>query len=389
MMATFIQCSTLLDMVDTQPQQDIVIKIEAGKIAAIGPQADLMTGSETETVIDLRGLTVLPGLVESHDHLGSNFGGAGWDDSIPTVAIRGAHLARTLLLRGITTLRDMGEPAGVDFAWKQALAQGEMVGPRLLVSGQPIIATGQHISHWGDVADTIPELRKAIRRQIHAGADLIKVFQTGITSPMLTDPQAPVRYNYSKEEMKAIVECATRLGKQVAVHGHGGPGTRFAIDAGVHSIEHGLFLTEDDLTVMAKKGIFLVSTIGFMSPAEGSPEAERLAPMADIYRSIRGSLQTVLAKARDLGVQVAVGTDTNHGDLVNEMGMLVQAGYSPGEALQAATQVGAAVCGLSNQIGTIEPGKQADLIAVEGNPLEDLTALKTVKFVMKDGEIYQ
>jgi len=392
-MSTYVLCGTLIDMTGTTPQKDAAVKIDDGRITAVGPKSEVVTQTEGGQVIDLGGYTVLPGLIESHDHLGLDFGGGevlglAWAEPDAALALKGAFYARQILAHGITTLRDMSEPNGIDIAWKRAIQSGQMVGPRLLVCGQPLAATGGHIAHIAEIVDSIAEIKKAVRRQLRAGADIIKIVQTGAITDMPRDRLAPFRYSFSREELQVAVELADRQGKKVAIHGHGGPGVRFAIEAGVHSIEHGMYLTESELSLMAEKGTFLVGTVGFMMAEEGTEDAERWAFMEDFYRETLDHYYGVVAKARELGVRVALGTDTKHGAVAGEIRELVTAGYTEMEAMQAATKVAAELCCLDDQVGTVEPGKSADLIAVKGDPLKDINVLEDVKFVMKEGVVY-
>jgi len=360
------------------------IEIENGVIRDVSA-GGAVGHAESGRLLDLRSWTVLPGLMDAHDHLCFD-----WSDpkelltreSDAWSALRGTANCRRILHAGITTLRVMGEKNHIDLLLRQAVRDGMIEGPDLLVSGQALTMTGGVQSWFGTEVDSITEIRKHIRRQAKAGVDVIKMFATGSAATRAADPLTPC---FSREEIVAAVDEARRLGLPLAAHCHGGPAARDLVDAGAFSIEHGAWLTEDVLREMAVRKTFLVLTSGYAHVVAGHAGAsesqrERCRRMIDAYRE-------TTARAREYGVRIGIGTDENHGDLAIEMRNLVDGGYTPMEAIQAATRWNAEICGIAGQTGSIEVGKRADLIAVDGDPLTEIGAVGRVRFVMKRGTV--
>ena len=382
-----LRCGRIIDGTGRAPVDDAVIHVEDGLVRAVvsGRSGD---GSASARTIDLSGLTVLPGLIDAHDHLC-------FDCTDPKEllerepdawsALRGAANCRRILRAGITTLRVMGEKNHIDLLLRRAIQDGMLEGPHLLVSGQALTITGG-VQSWfpGNGVDSLPEIRKHIRRQAKAGVDVIKMFATGSAATRAVNPLTPC---FSREEIEAAVEEARRMDLPLAAHCHGGAAARDLVDAGAFSIEHGAWLDDDVLAEMARRGTFLVLTSGYAhavarhAGATGS-QRERCLRMIDAYR--RTTVQ-----ARERGVRIGIGTDENHGDLAIEMRNLLQAGYAPMEAIQAATSWNAEICRVSEQAGSIESGKRADLVAVDGDPLADIGAMERVRFVMKQGIVHR
>ena len=390
MNTTYVRCGTLIDGTGTPPRSNVVLRLNGGQVGGIAPhdRADVPPGAD---VVDLSTFTVLPGLVECEDHLSVDFNGGvdPWGGSPAYLAIKGTHYARVLLRAGITTCRDLHEPYGIDVAWKQAIADGFMVGPRLLISCRPLTITGGLCHQIGAEVDGQPEIKRAIRMQLKQGADFIKVMQTGPVSHSDssaggTDQAGTLRPQFSHEELCLMAETAHQAGKPITAHAHGGASAQWLVEAGFDAIQHCTFFTREDLQRMAERGTILVATTGFMSPDPGSPEEELWACEADNFRRALESCHKVYGMAREEGVKVAVGTDTKHGAIAGEIRFLVDCGWTPMEAIMAATKIGGECCALSD-VGTLETGKCADLIAVAGDPLNDLEALERVHLVMKDG----
>ncbi|HKV43381.1 MAG TPA: amidohydrolase family protein [bacterium] len=356
-------------------------------IAAIGPEGGVGGPADTRT-IDLRAYTVLPGLIDAHDHLCFD-----WTDPKELLerepdtwsGLRGAANCRKILRARITTLRVMGEKNHIDLLLRRAIRDGMIEGPHLLVSGQAITITGG-VQSWfpGNGVDSAPEIRTHIRRQAKAGVDLIKMFATGSAATRAVNPLTPC---FSRDEIVTAVEEARRLNLPLAAHCHGGAAARDLVDAGAFSIEHGAWLDDDVLAEMARRGTFLVLTSGYahaVARHAGATETQRdrCLAMIEAYRR-------TTAQARERGVRIGIGTDENHGDLAIEMQNLVEGGYTPMEAIQAATSWNAGICRLAESAGSIEAGKRADVIAVEGDPLADIRAVERVRFVMKHGTVHR
>jgi len=372
----------LIDGTGRGPVADAALLVKAGRIAAVGPTVELASAQEP-ILFDLRHLTVLPGLIDSHDHLTFDLGDIEVQCRQPDawliiVALRNA---RRLLRAGITTLRDLGEKNNLGALVRRAIEAGEAVGPRLVLAGQPITKTGGHFWFMGREADGADEVRKAVREQIKAGADLIKIMVTGGISTRGGGPSAA---GLSDAEIHMAVGEAHAAGLKIAAHAYGGSAATCAIEAGVDSIEHGAYLTDRDLERMAAQGTYLVPTTGVIqaiaeAPSGSLPDWMVVRGQEAVSRHMR-----VLKTARALGVPVAAGTDDRHGQLVDELHTMRAAGYTSLEAIGAATRAGAELAG-AHTVGTLEPGKWADLIGVSGDPLADLAALEQVAFVAKGG----
>lgn len=377
----FLKCGTLIKG-NGEVLENALVEVREGIIASISKEAR----SLKYEAVDLQDLYVLPGLIDCHDHLGLDPGDEKAQSvaPLPEICIRGVKNAKTILDAGITTLRDAGEKEFLDIDWRNAIEECLIPGPRLLISGKPIMRTGGHGWFLGREADGADDVRKAVREQLKAGVDFIKVM---IGGGMTTENSRPTIPEMTREEIFALVEEAHKANKKVLAHIHGGIGADMAIDAGVDSIEHGVYLDRSQLIAMKDKGIFLVITWGiiqFYADSDDVPKFTKTNTNACIDR-----YREVLKTAKSVGVDVAIGADGFHGHPAVELAALCAAGFSAEDALKAATSNAAKLCGIDTHVGNIEPGKRADLIAVSGNPLDDITSLNKVQFICKAGEIYK
>ncbi|MDB4895625.1 MAG: hypothetical protein JWN15_1887 [Firmicutes bacterium] len=379
----YIICGTLIDATGTVPRSGQVLAVDGERIAQILDQVEFRPGPADE-ILDYSGHTVMPGMIDCHEHLVLDMGDEAAQCSQPDawLTITAVQNARKILQAGITTMRDVGEKNFIDVEMKRAINAGLIPGPRLLISGQPIIRTGGHAHFLGRETDGVGDMRKAVREQLKRGVDVIKIMVSG---GMSTRGSRPDSQEFATEEIQACIDEAHRAGRPVAAHIHGGPGLRVAVEAGVDTVEHGIMITEDDVKLLAERGTWLVITHGVGEAAAadpGTPDFYR----AKINRVLEGSL-AVRKWASQYGVKVAVGNDTNHCRMDMEMGALLGAGWSPMQALQALTLRGAELCGLDRDLGTLAVGKLADVIAVAGDPLVDRSALLRVRLVMKGGAV--
>jgi imidazolonepropionase-like amidohydrolase len=395
-----VRAGSFLDVKTGKTLSDQAIVIEGDKIVSVGAMADVKS-LPNDKVIDLSHATVLPGLTDAHTHLTmdpKNLGYARLAISVPREALIGARNARVTLESGFTTVRNVGASGFTDVALRDAINAGDIPGPRMLVSGPALSITGGHCDNnllpfeyhatEDGVADGIAQVQHKVRENIKYGADVIKVCATGGVLSKGDDPQAS---QYTLEEMKAIVADAHRLGRRVAAHAHGAQGILWASEAGVDSIEHGSYIDDAGIAEMKKNGTYLVPTLylgdWFLESAEKNRVPDFLLFKA---KAVMPAARKNVAHAFSSGVKVAFGTDASvypHGLNAHEFAVMVKLGLTPLQSIQAATINAADLLGWSEKIGTIEPGKWADIIAVDGDPLRDVTTLERVKFVMKGGEV--
>lgn len=380
-----------------------LIRVEDGLITDIVPAEGQQLPDD---IIDLSDLTLLPGLIDAHTHLcdDTHLGDA-WDPwalSAPAFGIAGVVNARKMLDAGFTTVRNMSEPFYAGLAVRDAIARGDVPGPRVLASGPMISMTGGH-GDWGSwmgpphdgstpaeaVADGPDEVRRKTREHLRHGVDWIKVSATGGFSSEGTQPGAA---SYTVEEIRAAVEEAAKRGRFVAAHAHGSAGIANAIDAGVRSIEHGTLLDDESIRLMKKHDVFLVADLfgAWYDLVEDDTDwsEKGISDNAAEYEAYSERI----ARAGREGVRLAFGSDagaTPHGRGAEQFALMVEAGISPEDALRSATKVAAALLGVWEQTGSVSVGKWADLIAVKGNPLDDVTVLTDVQFVMKGGVIHR
>lgn len=402
-MATLLRGGTLIDGTGSSPRANAAVLIADERIAAVGDLAEIEPPPDAD-VLDVSGKTLLPGLIDAHDHMcHTNRDLNEWATRpLSLTILQIADNLRVTLEAGVTTVRDAG---GLDLGFKLAVEQGLIPGPRLLISLTIISRTGgiedPHTRSGVDlswrnlpglpspVADGVDECRKRVREVLHAGADVIKCASTGgVSSQTLT---AMVQ-TLSRAELETIVEEARYMGKRTMCHAHGGPGLQAAVEAGIDSIEHGLGLSRmpETLAQMADRGTFLVPTLRVLHlhRQRGTPWAKRKAD--ELY----GDAMRTVQLAMDAGVKVAMGTDAGafgHGHNATELQHLVEAGMTPMESIVASTKTAAECLGMEADLGTVERGKYADLLVVEGDPLADIRLLdeqERVLLVMKAGTIY-
>jgi imidazolonepropionase-like amidohydrolase len=376
------------------------VLVRGERIAEVGAKVSRLAGAEA---IDLGDCTLLPGLIDAHVHLFLHPGAEDLqtvEESVPQRTIGAVLAARDDLMAGFTAERDMGtEGAGsADTAVRNAIDAGAIPGPRLRISGNAIDILGGHEDATGynpeqqvlpnaTQANNALELIRVIRAQFKAGADFIKIYETG--QDTLTDGKFATPYQYTEAELAAAVAEAARVGKRVAVHAMGEPGTLYAARAGVASIDHAYQLSGETIRLMRERGIFAVPTFAiaeyFADHAASPPLAARERAMLEFHAA---EFRRQLAA----GVEFAMGSDVGpfpHGTQAREFVLMVKYGMSPLAAIQAGTLHGAKLLGWEGQIGALKAGYLADAIAVEGNPLEDIGALEKVSYVMKGGVVYR
>ena len=390
----------LLDVKTGATLSGQAIVVEGDTIVSVGPAADAKLAPGTET-IDLPNATVLPGLIDAHTHLTADngqFGYQGLGISVPREALTGAKNARITLQAGFTTVRNVGASGYSDVALRDAINAGDVPGPRMLVSGPPLGITGGHCDenllpsefHYQaeGVADGIEAVQHKVREVIKYGADVIKFCATGGVMSKGDDPNAS---QYTLEEMKAIVAEAHRLGRKVAAHAHGAEGVRWASIAGVDSIEHGHLMDDESIATLKKNGTYIVPTL-YLIDWNRENLAKHNAPdyIVNKMQMVSAAAQGILKRAFAAGLKVGFGTDAAvypHGLNAHEFAVYVRLGMTPLQAIQTSTINDADLLVWSTKIGTIESGKWADIIAVDGDPLKDVTTLEHVKFVMKGGQV--
>jgi imidazolonepropionase-like amidohydrolase len=403
---TILHCGTLIDGKSNSAYKQMTIIVEGNKI--VGIENGFRKPAENEALIDLSKKTVLPGLIDMHVHLESQ---VGKDDAIKRfvmneadIAFESTRHARTTLMAGFTTVRDLGG-TGVNIALRNAVNKGLVVGPRIITAGKSIATTGGHADPTNGYAVRImgnpgpregvinspDEARQAVRQRYKDGADLIKITATGGVLSIAKDGSGP---QFTDEELKAVIQAAKDYGMHTAAHAHGTEGMKRAVLAGITTIEHGTKMSEEVMDLMKQKGTFYVPTItagksvgenaripGFFHPLV-VPKALEIGP----------AIQETFRKAYKRGVKIAFGTDAGvfpHGENAKEFGYMVEVGMPPMDAIKSATSTNAAILGMADQIGTLESGKVADIIATDENPLDNIRTLENVTFVMKDGVVYK
>lgn len=401
---TFIHCGTLIDGKSDDVRTKMTIVVEGGRI--VGVEKGFIPPQAGEELIDLSGKTVMPGLIDMHVHLE---GETNKDQVLQRftlnpadVAFRATGFARKTLMAGFTTVRDLGG-SGVNIALRNAINQGLVTGPRIFTAGKSIATTGGHADPtngyrkdlMGDpgpnegVINSPEEARQAVRQRYKDGSDLIKITATGGVLSVAKDGSGP---QFTDDELRAIVETAKDYGMHTAAHAHGAEGMKRAVLAGITTIEHGTKMTEEVMDLMKEKGTYYVPTItagkfvaemakkpGYYHPLV-VPKALEIGPL----------IQATFEKAYKRGVKIAFGTDAGvfpHGENGREFTYMVEAGMPPMEAIRSATAVNAAILGIAERVGTIEPGMLADIVATDENPIRNIRTMENVTFVMKEGVV--
>ena len=407
---TLVQAGRLLDRPGQAPRGPSTVVIRDGRVVEVRDGivgADAFPGAE---VVDLSDLFVLPGLIDSHVHLATSQAGqagliARFTESVPTTAYRAAENARITLMAGFTTVRNLGDGDGVTLALRDAAARHALPSPRIVDAGRSISTTTGHMdgrnglndelrehTDHDNVCDDTASCREAVRLQISRGVDVIKIATTGGVNSRIG---AGLGAQMFEDEARALIETAHLYGKKVAVHAHGADGIALALRLGADSIEHGTIFDDETLGLFRRSGAYYVPTLSTVNGYRARLAADPNAYSAEVLPKILWRISITgqsLERAVPAGVRIAFGTDAGvsiHGRNADEFELMVQHGMTPMGAIQAATVNAADLLGLGEEIGTLEPGKRADIIAVTGDPLTDVSVLKSVDFVMRDGRIYR
>jgi imidazolonepropionase-like amidohydrolase len=405
--ATIIHAGRLIDGRSDQAQTEMSIVIEAGRITNV--TRGYVKPADDDKLIRLTDCTVMPGLMDMHTHLQSQHSKDSYTERFfmeqADYALRSTVYARATLMAGFTTVRDLGDNGVTTVALRKAIEKEWVIGPRIFTSGKSLATTGGHADptnalrgdyrrNVGPVEGVIngpDEARQAVRQRYKDGADLIKLTATGGVLSLAASGHNP---QFTDEELRAVVETAKDYNMIVAVHAHGTEGIKRAVLAGVDSIEHGTFMTDEVIDLMKKKGTYWVPT-----NLAGEWVAQKAAEpgyFPDIVRpkaaAIGPEIRNTFKKANAAGVKIAFGTDTGvspHGQNAREFELMVEGGMPPMKAIQSATLVSAKLLRIDDRLGTIEPQKLADLVAVPGNPLDDISLMRQVVFVMKEGAVFK
>lgn len=402
---TIVHAGRLIDGTSTTVRERVTIVISDDRIVDVQPGFASVPGAK---VIDLSKSTVMPGLIDSHTHITSELGGNAIVEAVTKgavdAAVRSTAYAKRTLEAGFTTIRNLGADGGADVALKRAINDGMVPGPRMWTARNTLSITGGHGDQGGlrhdlteaptfadGIVDSPEEAAKAVRYQHKFGADVIKFTATG---GVLSINDSGDLQQFSDAEMRTIVETAHLLGMKVAAHAHGKRGMEAAIRAGVDSIEHGTYLDDETIALFKKHGAYLVPTV-----LAGKTVEELAKKPGALHPSVREKaarigplIQGAFGRAWKGGVKIAFGTDSGvsaHGENAREFGYMVEAGMPAIEAILSATRNASDLLGASDQVGSIQKGRYADLIAVDGDPLRDISEMRKVRFVMKGGVVYK
>ncbi len=405
--ATLIHAGSLIDGVSDRVRNQVTIVIDGDRIAEI--RDGFSSPGDDDTVIDLSDATLMPGLMDMHVHLTGELSPKNYLERVQlntaTFAVRSVEYARRTLMAGFTTVRNPGDDGTITVALRDEIAKGMVPGPRIFTAGKSLATTGGHADPTNGLRadltrDAGPEdgvvngpadAAKAVRHRYKEGADFIKITATGGVLSVAKSGQNP---QFSEKELRAIVTTANDYGFHVAAHAHGAEGMKRAIRAGVRSIEHGTLMDQEVMDLMKKHGTYYVPTI--LAGVFVAEKAEIDGYFPELVRpkalEIGPKIHATFGRAYRAGVKIAFGTDSGvspHGENAREFALMVSAGMPPMEAIQAATMAAAELLGIQDELGSVEVGKIADLVAVRGDPLEDISVLETVAFVMKEGTVYK
>lgn len=403
---TIIHAGSLINGQDDQQQTEMTIIVEANRITEV--RKGYLEPENDDQLIDLRDKTVLPGLMDMHVHLESQTNKDAYSEQFrmneADLAFRAIQFAERTLMAGFTTVRDLGG-TGINISMRNAINRGYITGPRIFTSGKSLATTGGHADPTNGlnrdlmkdpgprdgVINGADEARKAVRQRYKDGADLIKITATGGVLSVAKDGSGP---QFTMEELRAIIETASDYNMHVAAHAHGEEGMRRAVEAGVTSIEHGTLMTDEIMDLMVERGTWLVPTLTAGRTVADSAKIEGYYPAVIVPKALHigPKLQETFGKAYKKGVKIAFGTDAGvfvHGINAREFELMVEAGMPPMKAIQSATIEAARLLKMENELGSIEENKLADIIAVEGNPIENISQMKEVIFIMKDGKVFK
>jgi imidazolonepropionase-like amidohydrolase len=401
----YIWCGTLIDGISDEPKKNMTIIIEKNKIVSV--ENGFSSAGSNDKTIDLKTKTVTPGWIDCHVHLSHETNPNAYLERFQLndvdYAYRSVVFARRTLLAGFTTVRDAG--GSVVISLKKAINQGLIEGPRIVAAGTPIGSTGSHSDPtngyrsdlMGDpgprvgVANGVDECMKAVRERYKEGSDVIKIMATGGVLDVSSNGSGS---QYSEDEMKAIVQTANDYGLKVMAHAHGAEGIKRALRAGVISIEHGTLMDDECIDLFKKNHAWYVPTIIAGKSVSDSAKIPNYYPAVVAKKAVEigPKLQSTFAKAYKAGVKIAFGTDAGvyrHGMNWLEFTYMIEAGMRPMDAIKAATINAAELLGMKDLVGSIEAGKFADVVAVDGDPLSDAKVFGKVVFVMKDGAVYK
>ena len=411
-----IHAGTLLDEPGNPVKREHTVVVKHGKIDSIHAgyldKADIGGSDNDKVLIDLSDQFIMPGFIDLHVHISKEYGQHAKLETVTMGdadnALTAAMYAHRTLDAGFTTIRDLGSRGRSVFALRDAIKAGKVPGPRILVAGDAITATGGHGDIHGfrqEVLDAIPSTatcdgpdscRAAVRRQVKRGADVIKITATG---GVLSETAAGTGQQLTDAELKAIVETAHGLGRKVTAHAHAREGIQAALRAGVDSIEHAMWADEDTMKLFVETGAWMIPTIYPITAVGDTPEKMKKGPFGHLPPPIMEKLLQLGRQPKDMGalayamgVKIALGTDSGvspHGENANEFIEYVNIGMSNMEALMAGTVHAATAAGIGNKTGMLEAGKAADIVAMPGNPLDDITAVLGVTFVMRDGVVFK
>jgi imidazolonepropionase-like amidohydrolase len=405
---TVLRAARVIDGTGAAPIVNGVVVVTDDKIVAVGKQGSVAIPAGAK-IIDLGDATLMPGFIDAHTHIigrelkDPEADAAAVKDFDAVGAIIGVANAQKTLLGGFTTIRNVGAPNFDDMALRKAVSEGFVIGPRMQNAGHAIGITGGHCDENGykpglmdggprnGIADGPDQIRAAVRYQAKYGADVIKTCATG---GVLSEGDAVGVPQYTYEEMKALVDESTKLERKVAAHAHGAEGIKIAVRAGVASIEHGSFLDEEGAKMMAQRGTYLVPTFSAGEAVEQAVKAGMLKGLkAEKGLAAAAAMRNAVKIAVRDGVPIALGTDAgvgSHGTNGHEFTLMVQwGGMTPMQSIVAGTMSGAKLLGWENRIGSLTAGKLADVVAVPGDPLQDIRVMEKANFVMKNGYVYK